>query len=82
MTDPGPGETAQLTFWRTVAIVLMGIVSTLCLCVYNTNRTAVTKEDLIPIQTTVSDTQGKVNQMSLDLSYLQGQLKAKRILER
>ena len=60
----------------------MGVVFTLVGCVYSRDQNSVTKADLAPITQSTSATEQKVNLMSQDLSFLQGELKAKKIIEK
>jgi hypothetical protein len=80
VSDEQTGPKVPLEFWRALALTLLGVVFTLCGCIYTQDRDHVTKQDLTPIASNVSDTQQQVAEMKREVEFMRGQLVAKRVI--
>jgi hypothetical protein len=71
---------APADFWRTFALTLLGVVITLCGCIYSQDRDHLTKQDLTPVAQNVQDTQQQVYELKREVEFMRGQLVAKRVI--
>ena len=75
-------DAAETTLWRTIAIGMGGVILTLLGCIYNMDGNRATKQDLVPIADSARGTEAKVDTLSQQFNYLEGQLRAKKVIER
>lgn len=69
-------------FWKALALTLLGVVITLIGCIYTQDQNRVTKSDLAPIEQSVTQTEQQVHTMSEQFNFLEGQLRAKKVIEK
>ena len=78
MTEPQNGAGV----WKAATLILAGIVISLLGCIYTQDQNRATKSDLVPIAENVATTQAQVQTMSQQFNYLEGQLRAKKMIEK
>jgi hypothetical protein len=67
--------------WKAIALVLAGVVISLLGCIWNQSQDRATKADLVPIAQNVSITQTQVQTLNEQFQFLEGQLRAKKVIE-